>query len=1639
MRIRNSKKIWAGALCMTLFFANVLPAGLTASASEEQIPFETELQTNEENSEETAETDKSEEVLATEQPEETAISDTESAILEEESFEESTESVTPNESESTMQDIESDTKPEETQENTESKNSETENYEAKSTTKSNDESNHMSETEESETENYELEASNNIIAGGVIDEDYGHITWEIDQNGKLTVKGTGDFSASDKHDRAPWYENNKDIISAKVELTELTNASYMFYECRNLTDIDLSGCDTHKATTMKCMFSNCNNLTTIDLNHFNTYNVTDMSYMFSGCNNLISLSINNFDTSNVQNMETMFFSCENLTTLDISNFNTKNVTNMWGMFDRCSNLSSLDLSNFNTQNVTDMTFMFSFCKKLTNLNISSFDTSNVTSMQGMFEKCSSLTVLVLDNFDTSNVTSMSGIFSDCNSLTNLNLSNFDTSNVQYMSDMFRGCSGLQSLDLSNFDTSSATSMNGMFNGCSGLTDFDLNSFDLGKVTSTGSMFSGCSSLTSLNLSSFDTNSVLSMDSMFSECKNLTDLDLSHFDTSNVTSMMGMFNGCSNLTKLNLSSFITSEVESMYNMFSGCSNLTSLDLSHFDTSKVTNMEKMFSDCNNLTSLNLVHFNTSKVTDMGEIFKNCSSLTSLDLSSFDTSRITTYFYDMNDVFLGCDALSTIYTPINVRCSVVLPTTTGDTWYLSDGTVVTELPKNLSYSVELIKKPSDEQDPDDELKYVKSLTQNSLKNADDNTKKSINNALYNLIFKAEYRPIRSKIPGDTTTFTGTKETIMKWPIQNKDAFQSSVHDAILGDIKFSNSAAGCMAYTYFASSYIYTTCGSSKKYTNLNAESIKAKIHEYADPGEQIRYHTSSYPHSVVFVGESEDGEGFYYISYGGGEDKEHHKSHDLCMDYTSYRDLAALIGGRQFLIYDTNTGSYYNGNAKPLESVHTTNAQKIIKRIACPAEASVTQDGITLDSRHPGSVSFGTVERDGEDIVFTLDYSSDYELSITGTGEGTMTLTLEYYDNGNTMIDQRKFVDVPIKASTEIKASGSDSRANYILYIPDETGNTIAWGAGINETVNAPDDIFLSNDLSMPDESETAVFTINFDTNGGTADTTSMTTKTDGKLSELPSAKRDGYDFSGWYTSVDGGMKIDLNHVYTENTTLYAHWTLKKDDSDKDSDNTNTNDTDKETLYTVTFNMSGHGSDITRTNIKNDSLIIDKPDDPKTEGYTFTGWYKDSNCTVKWDFATDKVTSDTILYAGWAAKDSDTDQNDPFYTDAERISLKNAGAIANIKSRVYDGYEYEPAIKVTLTRNGKKTSLLEGADYTVTYKNNVNAGTATAVIKGCGMYKDDLTTNFSISRKSIKKLRVIAGSITGNTTGSSLSTLPVYIYDGSTLLEPSKDYTLSGYSTESQTAKVTVTGTGNYKDSRTVTFTLYADGTQNIIKPENIVLATKETSYTGNAISPEVKVTLNGITLTKNRDYKVQYQHQKNAGTAFAIITGKGAYKGKAIVPFQISAAKGTMIIKNIPAKTYNGKLQKPSITVTVPLNGKTVKLVQNKDYKISWKNNLRAGSNSAVAVVTGKGNYAGLTAEKKFTIKQQIISKAVISGTQGKLVLTYAGRILKEGLDYEKPVYEQGNKNKVKVIIKGKGSFKGETTKLVKIQ
>ena len=155
-----------------------------------------------------------------------------------------------------------------------------------------------------------------------------------------------------------------------------------------------------KPTTLSSFFKELKSLTSISgLENLNTTHVTDMSKMFYNCNNLSSLNLSQFNTGNVEKMNEMFYYCRELKSLDLSAFNTAKVNNMYRMFYYCF-VRTIDLSSFNTANVENMDEMFAGASLVVNIYTSeSFKTDKLTTSKYMFYLCTKLPNFNKDEVD----------------------------------------------------------------------------------------------------------------------------------------------------------------------------------------------------------------------------------------------------------------------------------------------------------------------------------------------------------------------------------------------------------------------------------------------------------------------------------------------------------------------------------------------------------------------------------------------------------------------------------------------------------------------------------------------------------------------------------------------------------------------------------------------------------------------------------------------------------------------------------------------------------------------------------------------------------------------------------------------------------------------------------------------------------------------------------------------------------------------------------------------------------------------------------------------------------------------------------------------------------------------------------------
>ncbi len=321
------------------------------------------------------------------------------------------------------------------------------------------------------------------------------------------------------------------------------------------------------------------------------------------------------------------------------------------------------------------------------------DVTGITSMEAMFEGCGVLrTVTFSENTDTSHVTTMAAMFQFCDALNSVDFTYVDTSSVTHMGAMFNQCCQLPSVDVSGFDTSNVTYMGQMFAYCQSLTSIDVSNFDTSNVTGLWQMFLCCSNLTSLDLSNFDTSNVINMEFLVSECYKLDELIVPAGFGENYADIFvedgDLSEGCGAVVNLPSTEYfhwiasdgdgevvttvslgkdtavtytriredISGQSGDLSWVIDGDGVLTITGEGDYELITVDNSGEEYEALNwwnyreYITSAVV---NVSGITSMRNMFAGCYNMVSVDLSNMDASKVTT----MNHTFDGCNSLASL----------------------------------------------------------------------------------------------------------------------------------------------------------------------------------------------------------------------------------------------------------------------------------------------------------------------------------------------------------------------------------------------------------------------------------------------------------------------------------------------------------------------------------------------------------------------------------------------------------------------------------------------------------------------------------------------------------------------------------------------------------------------------------------------------------------------------------------------------------------------------------------------------------------------------------------------------------------------------------------------------------------------
>lgn len=408
---------------------------------------------------------------------------------------------------------------------------------------------------------------------------------------------------------------------------------------------------------------------------------------------------------------------------------------------------------------------------------------------------------------------------------------------------------------------------------------------------------------------------------------------------------------------------------------------------------------------------------------------------------------------------------------------------------------------------------------------------------------------------------------------------------------------------------------------------------------------------------------------------------------------------------------------------------------------------------------------------------------------------------------------------------------------------------------------------------------------------------------------------------------------------------------------------------------------------------------------------------------------------------------------TDEADPQPADI------SDAAVYGIEDRSYTGENITQNIRLEL--DGK--TLTENTDYSVSYENNIDAGTAKVLIEGMGNFNGTLEKSFSISSKQITP-EITLDEYSFVSDGTEKTPI-VTVKDGDTVIDKSfYDVTYDEGRIEAGTYKVYITLKGNYAGSGEASFSIEQNAssdeqTQDEPKDEPDpqeetpadqekpaqdtpvtaisaceIIGPADAAYTGSAIEQEIRLTHDGKQLELNKEYTVRYENNTNAGVAKAIIEGKGAYSGTLEREFRILPKKiSPELILSETNFTYNGSKQAPSLEVKA--DGK----VLDKDsYDASFPEKSTDAGTYTVKVVLS-GNYEGsesvdYTIAPKQTTPSLVLSSSSLEYTGSERtpdISVYDGNSKLSSSDYTVK-YDSGriNVGEYKAYVTLEGNYSG---------
>lgn len=164
---------------------------------------------------------------------------------------------------------------------------------------------------------------------------------------------------------------------------------------------------------------------------------------------------------------------------------------------------------------------------------------------------------------------------------------------------------------------------------------------------------------------------------------------------------------------------------------------------------------------------------------------------------------------------------------------------------------------------------------------------------------------------------------------------------------------------------------------------------------------------------------------------------------------------------------------------------------------------------------------------------------------------------------------------------------------------------------------------------------------------------------------------------------------------------------------------------------------------------------------------------------------------------------------------------------------------------------------------------------------------------------------------------------------------------------------------------------------------------ITLKSDSVVYDGTEKSPELEsVVLDGVTLVNGQDYDYVYAHGTDVGQYGLTVVGYNNYEGEATAYFSITprtVTAPTVTVSGAPF-VYTGSAIAPDVTVTDDLG----RVIDPKEYSVSYKDNTNAGTATITVTDNDGGNYT-VSGGTTFEIDKamQTVAAGNVSGVYGE--------------------------------------------------